>query len=54
MTASVGVAAVVVATGAAAAVAVATPLLLGAAVGVVLKMGVMQTAPTDSSLTALR
>ena len=51
VTASVGVAAVVVV---AAAVAVATLLLPGAAVGVAVKMGVMQAAPTDSFRTARR
>ena len=48
--ASVAVAAVVVTTVVAAAVA--TLLLLGAAVSVVVKMGVMQTAPISSSLAA--
>ena len=56
MTASVGITAVLDATvvAAAVAVAVATLLLLGTAVGVVVKMGVMQTALTDSSRTARR
>ena len=51
--ASVAVAAVVVATDVATTtVAVATVLLLGAAVSVVVKMGVMQTAPSASSRAA--
>ena len=54
MTASVAVAAVVVVAVVAAAVAVATLLRLGASVGVVVKMGVMQTAPTGSSRTTRR
>ena len=52
--ASVAVATVVIATVVATVVAVATLLLLGAAVGVVVKMGVMQTPPTDSSRTTRR
>ena len=54
MMASVAVAAVVVATVVAPAVAVATVLLLSAAVSVVVKMGVMQTAPPASSRAARR
>ena len=49
--ASVSVAAVVITVVAA---AVATLLLLGAAVSVVMNMGVMQTAPTASSRAAQR
>ena len=52
--ASVAVAAVVVATVVAAAVAVATLLLLDAAVSVVVKMSVVQTASTPSSRAARR
>ena len=52
MTAYVAVAAVVVAPVVAAVVAVTTLLLLSPAVSVVVKMGIMQTAPNTSSHTA--
>ena len=52
--ASVAIAAVGVAMVVATAVAVATVLLLSAAVSVVVKMDIIQTAPADSSRTARR
>ena len=54
MTASVVVAIVVVATVEATSPTVATLLLLGAAVGVVVKVRVMQTAPTACSRATRR
>ena len=55
MTASVAVASVdVVAAGVATASAIATLLLLGAAVGVAMKVRVMQTAPNTFSRAARR
>ena len=54
MTASVAIARVVVATVVPAAPTVTTLLLLGVAVGVVVKVRVMQTASTASYRAALR
>ena len=52
--ASVAVVVVVVATGAATVPVIDTPILLGATVNVVVKVRVMQTAPTASSRAAQR
>ena len=52
MTALVAMAVVIVATVVAAALAVVTLLLLGAVVGIVVKVNIMQNEPTASSCAA--